>query len=106
METRALLFLRKNQNGVNCAADDVPDNWNFNGGNPCLHHGGNYDQNLNHGPFYVNYNGVSNTNANIGCRFLESNRLTLHLVARVPHPFYIARLTAQHLLKMSRQDTA
>ena len=32
--------------------------------------------------------------------------LTLHLVVGVPHPFYIARLTAQHLLKKSRQDTA
>ena len=38
--------------------------------NPCLHHGGNYNQNLNHGPFYVNYNTASNTNSNIGCRIL------------------------------------
>lgn len=37
---------------------------------------------------------------------LLSHRLTLHLVVGVPHPFYIARLTAQHLLKKSRQDTA
>nr|DAM96420.1 MAG TPA: hypothetical protein [Bacteriophage sp.] len=35
-----------------------------------------------------------------------SHRLTLHLVVRVPHPFYYASLTAQHLLKISRQDTA
>ena len=49
----------------------VPDNWNFNGSNPCLHHGGNYNQNLNHGPFYVNYNSASNTNDNIGCRILD-----------------------------------
>lgn len=49
----------------------VPDNWNFNGSNPCLHHGGNYNQNQNHGPFYVNYNGTSNTNDNIGCRILD-----------------------------------
>ena len=26
-----------------------PDNWNFNASNPCLHVGGNYNQNLNHG---------------------------------------------------------
>lgn len=50
----------------------VPDNWNFNASNPCLHHGGNYNQNQNHGPFYVNYNGTSNTNDNIGCRLLEA----------------------------------
>lgn len=92
--------------GVGRAADDVPDNWNFNGSNPCLHHGGNYSQNQNHRPFYVNYNTASNTNTNIGCRILESHRLILHLVVRGPHPFYIAWLTAQHLLKMSRQDTA
>jgi hypothetical protein len=48
----------------------VPDNWNFNSGNPCLHVGGNYSQNLNHGLFYVNYNTATNTNANIGCRIL------------------------------------
>ena len=47
-----------------------PDNWNFNASNPCLHVGGNYNQNLNHGMFYVNYNGTSNSNANIGCRLL------------------------------------
>ena len=50
---------------------DVPDNWNFNASNPCLHVGGNYNQNLNHGLFYVNYNTVSNSNANIGCRLLR-----------------------------------
>lgn len=43
------------------------DSWNFNSSNPCLHVGGNYNQNLNHGLFYVNYNSASNTNANIGC---------------------------------------
>ena len=95
----------------------VPDNWNFNGSNPCLYHGGNYNQNQNHGPFYVNYNRTSNSNDNIGWGGLFfsprtpapsflSHRLTLHLVVGVPHPFYIARLTAQHLLKKSRQDTA
>lgn len=60
----------RGKRGVNFAADDVPDNWNYNGGNPCLHHGGNYNQNLNYGPFYVNYNSTSNQNSNIGCRIL------------------------------------
>ena len=44
------------------------DNWNFNASNPCLCAGGNYNQNLNHGLFYVNYNSASNTNANHGSR--------------------------------------
>lgn len=48
----------------------VADNWNYNASNPCLHCGGNYNQNQNHGLFYVNYNNASNTNANIGCRIL------------------------------------
>ena len=34
---------------------------------------------------------------------LLSHRLTLHLVVGVPHPFYIARLTAQHLLKKKQR---
>lgn len=48
----------------------VADNWNYNASNPCLHCGGNYNQNQNHGLFYVNYNTATNTNANIGCRIL------------------------------------
>lgn len=48
----------------------VPDNWNFNGRYPCLCHGGYYNQNQDHGPFYINYNNASNTNDNIGCRIL------------------------------------
>lgn len=54
----------------------VPDNWNFNGSNPCLYHGGNYNQNQNHGPFYVNYNRTSNSNDNIGCRILAKPQAT------------------------------
>ena len=46
------------------------DNWNFNASNPCLYFGGNYNQNGNHGLFYVNYTSASNSNANIGCRVL------------------------------------
>ena len=33
--------------------------------------GGNYNQNQNHGPFYINYNNASNQNTNIGCRLQE-----------------------------------
>ena len=47
------------------------DNWNFNASNPCLHVGGNYNQNLNHGLFYVNYNSATNSNGNIGARLQE-----------------------------------
>ena len=47
------------------------DNWNFNASNPCLYFGGNYNQNGNHGLFYVNYTSASNSNANIGCRLLD-----------------------------------
>lgn len=37
-----------------------------------MHVGGNYNQSLNHGLFYVNYNTASNSNANIGSRLLAS----------------------------------
>ena len=47
------------------------DSWYFNASNPCLYVGGNYSQNQNHGLFYVNYNTATNTNANIGCRYLS-----------------------------------
>ena len=57
--------------GVDRAADVVPDSWSFYGGYPCLLHGGNYYQNLNHGPFYVNYLGASSTYGNFGCRILD-----------------------------------
>lgn len=54
------------------------DNWNFNASNPCLHFGGNYNQNGNHGLFYVNYNSVSNSSTNIGCRVLLGLATHLH----------------------------
>ena len=77
MQYRCQLF------GVTC------DNWNFNSSNPCLYVGGNYNQNTNHGLFYVNYNSTSNSHANIGCRNLfEPNMLTLHFHgtgSRAPH---------------------
>ena len=49
----------------------VPDNWNFNGSNPCLRHGGYYYRDQYRGPFFVNYNGTSGTNADVGCRLQE-----------------------------------
>lgn len=49
----------------------VPDGWLFNGGIPCLFHGGYYSQNLNHGPFCVGYGGASSANVSIGCRLQE-----------------------------------
>lgn len=63
------------------------DNWNFNSSNPCLHFGGNYNQNGNHGLFYVNYNSTSNSNANIGCRLVVADfvSLALPLAARLTH---------------------
>lgn len=49
----------------------VPDNWYFNGSNPCLRRGGGCDQGQNRGPFYVNYSGTSVTYTSIGCRLQE-----------------------------------
>lgn len=66
----------KTAHAVGAFACGSSDNWNFNSGNPCLHFGGNYNQSGNHGLFYVNYNGVSNANANIGCRVLFGLAIT------------------------------
>ena len=41
------------------------DNWNFNASNPCLYFGGNYNQNGNHGLFYVNYTSASGSDTYI-----------------------------------------
>ena len=49
----------------------VPDYWNFDGGYPCLRHGGDYDQYLYHGPFYVGCSGSSGRYSNFGCRLQE-----------------------------------
>lgn len=49
----------------------VPDSWYFGGSYSCLFHGGSYSQNQDHGPFCVDYDGTSNTNAGIGCRLQE-----------------------------------
>ena len=65
----------------------VPDNWYFNGRYPCLYHGGNYNQNQNHGPFYINYNNASNTNDNIGCRILAEPQANPPFGSRGSSPF-------------------
>lgn len=38
---------------------------------PCLYHGGNYSQDQNHGPFYVNCYSTSISIVYIGCRLQE-----------------------------------
>ena len=47
------------------------DYWGFSASNPCLFGGGYYSRNLNHGLFYVNGTGASNSVASRGCRLLE-----------------------------------
>lgn len=49
----------------------VPDNWYYGASSPCLCRGGDYGQDLYLGMFYVDYNSVSNADANIGCRLLD-----------------------------------
>ena len=49
----------------------VPDFWNFNGGSPCLFHGGYCYQDQDHGPFYVSYVRASGSSGDIGCRLQE-----------------------------------
>lgn len=49
----------------------VPDDWSFDGGYPCLRHGGGYDQYQDRGPFYVGCGGTSGASAGIGCRLQE-----------------------------------
>ena len=44
------------------------DYWYFGASNPCLYFGGSYDQNGNHGLFYVDYASASSSDAYIGCR--------------------------------------
>ena len=79
------------------------DNWNFNASNPCLHFGGNYDQNGNHGLFYVSYNSASNANANIGCRVLLG--LATHLHSRPTNRGPGRDLPRHPLVQISQQDT-
>lgn len=91
--------------GIICAAASIVsgaagscDNWNFNSSNPALYVGGNYNQNENHGLFYVNYTNASNANGNIGAR--------LHF--QRPHagqPNGMARIFAHPSVKIGIQET-
>lgn len=80
------------------------DYWNFNASNPCLYFGGNYNQNGNHGLFYVNYTSASNSNANIGCRvLLWTGYPPPHPATQRPTP---GRGHPRHpLVQISHQDT-
>lgn len=49
----------------------VPDYWYYNSSYPCLLHGGLYNQNQYHGPFYVYCYSTSSTYGDIGCRLQE-----------------------------------
>ena len=46
----------------------VPDHWSFGGSSPCLFHDGYRDQ--YRGPFYVSFDGTSDTFDDVGCRIL------------------------------------
>lgn len=49
------------------------DYCNYNSDGVVLYVGGNYNQNQNHGAFYLNGNyTASNSNSNIGCRLLSN----------------------------------
>ena len=49
------------------------DYCNYNSSGVVLYVGGNYNQNQNHGAFYLNGNyTASNSNSNIGCRLLSN----------------------------------
>ena len=51
------------------------DYCNYNSSGVVLYVGGNYNQNRNHGPFYLNGNyTASNSNSNIGSRLLVETR--------------------------------
>ena len=53
----------------------LPDYCNYNSSGVVLYVGGNYNQNRNHGPFYLNGNyTATNTNGNIGSRHLVKQR--------------------------------
>mgnify|MGYP003307701334 CR=1 FL=1 len=56
------------------------DSWYYNSSVPVICVGGNWNQNGNHGLFYVNYTNTSNTNANHGSRFLLDRLANTFLV--------------------------
>ena len=49
----------------------VPDDWVYNGGSPCLRHGGYYSQGQYRGPFSIYCDGASYSGSGIGCRLQE-----------------------------------
>lgn len=49
----------------------VPDYWLFYASFPCLYVGGNYNQNTNHGLFYVNCGSASSSSSSIGSRLMK-----------------------------------
>ena len=49
----------------------VPDYWYYGGSGPYLYHGGNRDQSLYRGPFYVDYSAASSASLSFGCRLQE-----------------------------------
>ena len=65
----------------------LDDYCNYNASGVVLYVGGNYNQNQNHGAFYLNgNNAASNANANIGCRHLANGlRQSAHFSVR-PFP--------------------
>lgn len=69
------------------------DNWNFNSGNPVVYAGGNYNQNSNHGMFYLNYTSATNSSADHGCRVL--------LAKAKATPREYPQVAAHPLVKMS-----
>ena len=67
------------------------DYWSFGASNPCLHFGGNYNQDGNYGLFYVDCDSVSGSNRYIGCRVLLGLATHLHssssqAAERAPRP--------------------
>lgn len=49
----------------------IADRFNVSSSNVVLNSGGNYNNtNRNYGPFYFNGNSVTNSNSNLGARFL------------------------------------
>lgn len=61
------------------------DHCNYNASGVVLHVGGNYNQNQNHGAFYLNGNNkATNANANIGSRILCIRLLHRHFVNSSP----------------------
>lgn len=57
--------------GIGSTTSYVPDRWLLYSNNPCLYHGGSYNQTQYDGPFFISSAPVSTTYANNGCRLQE-----------------------------------